>query len=151
MIQAKGLLLAASLLTIVTAHPAKAAEDITTVATEAGVDPTDLEGAVNSTQLEPREYLQAVGEIARPVPVRTVPTGRLACIARVESHNDPDARNPRSGAAGLFQFLLSTWMTTPQGKAGLSRYDPVAATDAAQWMVNQGRIREWQAVTMGYC
>lgn len=85
------------------------------------------------------------------VPESPALTGRLACIAWVESRNDPNATNPRTKAAGLFQFLHSTWLTTPQGQIGLSPYDPVAATDAARWMVAQGRIREWVAVSGGYC
>lgn len=123
-------------------------DDVLAAAQEANVDPQQLLGAVNTTHLDARAYLYAVGELARPF---QWPTGRLACIARVESRNDPNATNPRSGAAGLFQFLHGTWLSTPQGKAGLSPYDPQAATDAAQWMVQQGRIREWQAVSGGYC
>lgn len=142
-------LLLATVLLVATAHPVSAqADDTQAVADEAGVDVIDLEGAVNTTGLSARKYLQAVGEIARPV---VKPTGRLACIAWAESHNDPNATNRYSGAAGLFQFLLSTWLTTPQGRAGLSRYDSAAATTAAAWMVSVGRIREWSVVQMGIC
>lgn len=123
-------------------------DEMRAAAEEAGVDVTDLLGALNTTHLAPREYLMAVGHLERPV---VKPTGRLACIAWVESRNDPNATNPRSKAAGLFQFLWSTWATTPQGRAGQSPYDPVAATEAAEWMVRQGRIREWVAVSGGYC
>ena len=48
----------------------------------------------------------------------------LDCIQWAESRDDPGA-NPRSGAQGLFQFLPSTWRGTPQGRAGLSPFDPV--------------------------
>jgi len=123
-------------------------DEVLAAAEEAGVPALELLGAVNTTGLSPKEYLYRVGELARPRPVLS---GRLACIARVESHNDPGATNRYSGAAGLFQFLPSTWRTTPQGRAGLSAYDPVAATAAAEWMVQQGRIREWVAVSGGYC
>jgi hypothetical protein len=84
-------------------------------------------------------------------PVVVVENPRLACIRRIESHNDPNATNRYSGAMGLYQFLPSTWRTTPQGRAGLSAYDPVAATAAAEWMIQQGRIREWVAVSRGFC
>jgi soluble lytic murein transglycosylase-like protein len=33
----------------------------------------------------------------------------FACVAWRESHDDPHAVNPSSGAGGLFQFLPSTW------------------------------------------
>lgn len=67
----------------------------------------------------------------------------LDCLSWQESRDDPSAYNRRSGAAGQFQFLYGTWMTTPQGRAGLSRYDPWAARAAARWMINAGRLHEW--------
>lgn len=73
----------------------------------------------------------------------------LDCLSWQEARDDPQAYNPRSGAAGLFQFLFSTWMTTPQGRAGLSRYDPGAARSAARWMIAEGRLHEWS--TWRYC
>jgi soluble lytic murein transglycosylase-like protein len=145
------LILTVALLTM-THRTALAASDsdpeIIAVADEAGVEAVSLAGAVNTTGLPPRTYLEKVGELAPPVPVLSP---RLACIARVESRDDPNATNPRSGAAGLFQFLWSTWRTTPQGRAGQSPYDPVAATAAAEWMIGQGRINEWIAISGGYC
>ena len=134
---------------------AEPTDEMIQVAQEAGVDPVDLEGAVDSTHLGPREYLQSVGELAMPVvpsiPVATAVDRRLSCIASRESQGNPNARNPVSGAAGLFQFLASTWRGTPQGRAGLSPYNPQAAWAAARWMVDQGRIREWAVVQRGYC
>ena len=55
-----------------------------------------------------------------------------------ESRDTPSAYNARSGAAGSLQFLYGTWMSTPQGKAGLSRYDPYCvasggALDDQRW------------------
>ena len=44
---------------------------------------------------------------------------------------------------GPWQFHPTTWAGTPQGKAGMSAEDPVASTEAAAWMIKQGRIREW--------
>lgn len=129
-----------------------ATTDMIELAAQAGVDPEDLAGAVNTTGLEPLEYLYMAGHLQRPAPPqKSALERRLDCIAWFESRDTPGARNPRSGAAGLFQFLPSTWRTTPQGKAGLSVYDPVAARDAARWMIGQGRIREWEVVTRGLC
>ncbi len=125
------------------------ADEVADAAEQTGVPEILLRGALAAQPgVELHQYLQFDGLEARPF---QWPTGRLACIARVESRNDPNATNPRSGAAGLFQFLRGTWLSTPQGKAGLSPYDPQAATDAAQWMVKVGRINEWVAVSGGYC
>jgi len=142
--------LAATALTLVTAHAAHA-DELDDLAESASVDVDDLRGALSSQpDVDAREYLIFDGRLQAPVRAKW-PSGRLACIAWVESHNDPNATNPYSKAAGLFQFLWSTWMTTPQGKQGLSPYDPSAATAAAEWMVSQGRIREWVAVSGGFC
>jgi hypothetical protein len=54
---------------------------------------------------------------------------------------DPRASNSGSGAAGLFQFLGSTWRSTPYRV--FSPFDPTAAALAAGWMHAQGRGGEW--------
>lgn len=61
-------------------------------------------------------------------------------VATCESHKDPYARNP-SGASGLFQFMPSTWATTPYGSESIwsARYQSLAAA----WMYVQGRSGEW--------
>jgi len=38
-----------------------------------------------------------------------IPADYAALIARIESNNRPYARNPRSTASGLYQFVRSTW------------------------------------------
>jgi hypothetical protein len=53
----------------------------------------------------------------------------------------PNARNRSSGAAGLFQFLPSTWRSTPFSR--LSIWSPYANALAAGWMHAQGRGNEW--------
>ncbi len=71
-------------------------------------------------------------------------------IINCESNGDPDAVNPYSGAAGLFQFLPSTWASTAP-KAGYpeaSPYEPEANVASAAWLAN--RYQElgysyWQA------
>ena len=72
----------------------------------------------------------------------------VECLAWAESRDTPSAYNPRSGAAGPLQFLYGTWMTTPQGKAGYSRYDPYASRQAARWMIDAGRLHEWSTWRM---
>lgn len=60
--------------------------------------------------------------------------------AQCESRLSPGARNP-SGASGLFQFLPSTWRTTPFGV--FSIWSPYASALAAGWMHAHGRGGEW--------
>ena len=72
----------------------------------------------------------------------------VECLAWEESRDTPSAYNARSGAAGSLQFLYGTWMTTPQGRAGYSRYDPYASRQAARWMINAGRLHEWSTWRM---
>ncbi len=59
-------------------------------------------------------------------------------IMGCESGGDPNAYNPYSGAAGLYQFLPSTWASTAPkaGFAGASPFDPEANIAAAAWLGN---------------
>ena len=61
-------------------------------------------------------------------------------VARCESNLDPYAVNP-SGSYGLFQFIRSTWKSTPFG--GEDIFDPRANANAAGWMWSEGRKSEW--------
>jgi soluble lytic murein transglycosylase-like protein len=61
-------------------------------------------------------------------------------VARCESNLDPYAVNP-SGSYGLFQFIRSTWKSTPFGSEDI--FDPQANANAAAWMWKQGRKSEW--------
>ena len=78
---------------------------------------------------------------------------RLDCVITRESHWQPYAYNPRSGAEGLAQFISSTWYSTPQGKAGASRTDPIASIDGAVFLIEHTpqSFRHWQVVSLGYC
>ena len=136
-------------------------DEVALAASEAGVDQTELRGAMNSTGLDARTYLKGVGELpgvatpssgtSRPGSATPAAASRVACIEARESRGNPNARNPRSGAAGLGQFLPSTWATTPQGRAGLSVYDPAANRAAIAWMLASGRGREFVAVSALGC
>jgi hypothetical protein len=57
-----------------------------------------------------------------------------------ESRMNPFAQN-QSGAVGLFQFLPSTWASTPY--AGRSIWSPKWAALGAGWMHAVGRGGEW--------
>ena len=59
-------------------------------------------------------------------------------IIQCESLGDPDAYNPYSGAAGLFQFIPGTWAVTSvkAGFGGASVFDPVANVASAAWLTS---------------
>lgn len=59
-------------------------------------------------------------------------------IIECESNGDPTARNPRSSATGLFQFLSRTWENAsgPAGFEGASPLDAEANVAAAAWLVD---------------
>ena len=56
-----------------------------------------------------------------------------------ESHGDPDAYNPYSGASGLFQFIPSTWASASAsaGYSGASAFDAEANTATAAWLAGE--------------
>lgn len=60
--------------------------------------------------------------------------------AQCESGLNPYAQNP-SEASGLYQFLPSTWRSTPFGV--FSIWSPYANALAAGWMHTHGRGGEW--------
>jgi hypothetical protein len=62
-------------------------------------------------------------------------------VARCESVLDPCAVNRSGPYYGLFQFLKSTWKTTPYGDRDI--FDPEAQSLATAWMWKQGRKNEW--------
>jgi Transglycosylase SLT domain/Bacterial SH3 domain len=69
------------------------------------------------------------------------PEEDLLRVGRCESNLDPQAVNPDGPYFGLFQFLRSTWATTPFADRDI--FDPVANAQAAAWMWQQGRRQEW--------
>ena len=65
-----------------------------------------------------------------------------------ESRGNPNAWNDESiwngeHASGLWQFIPSTFNSTPFGKAGMSIWSPCASSLAAGWMHANGRGGEW--------
>jgi soluble lytic murein transglycosylase-like protein len=63
-------------------------------------------------------------------------------VAGCESGYNPNAVNPSSGASGLFQFLPSTWSSSPY--AGQSPFDPVANSHAAAWLYSRSGPAAWE-------
>ena len=141
------------------------AVDTVVAANEAGVPVRHLLAALASEPgVSARAYLIGVGELppgppmqagvadGSPSPAASVSSAlsrRAECIIWRESRGNPNAVNPRSGASGLGQFLRSTWLTTPQGRAGYSVFDAAANRAAVEWMLSVGRGREF--VTIGGC
>lgn len=83
----------------------------------------------------------------RPVPCirraalhRRVSFRMLLRKARCESGLNPWAHNP-SGSSGLFQFLPSTWGTTPYARRSI--WSAKWSALAAAWMHQRGRGNEW--------
>jgi hypothetical protein len=69
------------------------------------------------------------------------PEEDLLRVGRCESNLDPRAENPAGPYFGLFQFLRSTWASTPYADEDI--FDPTANANAAAWMWRQGRRNEW--------
>lgn len=72
------------------------------------------------------------------------------CVVEGESRGDPGAKNPRSTAAGLWQFLRSTWDTVAAAVGGPSYdsgapYDPHIATEYAYWLQTTDGWYHWNA------
>mgnify|MGYP001819368520 FL=1 len=77
----------------------------------------------------------------RPLVERYFPRGRVGealSIIACESNGDPSVTNPRSSAAGLFQFVSGTWehASTQAGYDGSSPFDPEANVASAAWLVD---------------
>lgn len=64
--------------------------------------------------------------------------GEALSIIACESNGDPSATNPRSSAAGLFQFIARTWEHASEqaGFDGHSPSNPEANVAAAAWLVD---------------
>jgi hypothetical protein len=90
-------------------------------------------------QLAHRPSVQEAIQLASVV--YAVDVGMLRRKAWCESRFWPYARNRNSQASGLFQFLPSTFASTPY--AGLSIWSPYVNALAAGWMHKVGRGGEW--------
>ena len=79
------------------------------------------------------------------------------CLIEHESRGDPGANSPISTAAGLFQFLRSTWddmvpaSVTGGSYASGQVYDPEANIRAAAWLKNAAGWGQWSPYNRGEC
>jgi hypothetical protein len=74
--------------------------------------------------------------------------GVALCVAEEESNFDPLAENPSTGAAGVFQFLPSTWASLSElaGSGGASVFDARANVAVAAWTVAKYGWHPWSSV-----
>jgi hypothetical protein len=105
-------------------------------------EPTPDEIDATAPTLEPRDYLYRQAPDLAP---------RLDCIINGESGWDPNQQNRSTRAAGLAQFLPSTWAATPQGQEGLSPFEPLPNIDAAIWLARTKGWTQWQVYVQGRC
>jgi len=113
-----------------------------TTGTSPVAEPTSDDVAATAQSLDPRDYLYHQAPDLAP---------RLDCIIAGESGWNPSQQNPRSRAAGLAQFLPSTWASTPEGQQGLSPFEPIANIDAAIWLARTKGWTQWEVYTRGRC
>lgn len=78
-------------------------------------------------------------------------TRAALCVAEAESGFDPMAVNPSTGAAGVFQFLPSTWASLSElaGRTGASVFDAEANVAVAAWTVANYGWHPWRSVAAG--
>jgi hypothetical protein len=71
--------------------------------------------------------------------------GMALCIANRESHFNPYARNPYSSAAGVFQWVASSWVNYSHryGYAGASVFNAYANIAVAAHAVADGGWGPW--------
>lgn len=79
---------------------------------------------------------------------RYFPAGEVDRAIRIiacESNGDPSARNPSSGASGLFQHMPGSWAKRAVGAGfpGASIFDPEANVAAAAWLVYDAQGGGW--------
>jgi peptidoglycan hydrolase CwlO-like protein len=67
------------------------------------------------------------------------------CVAEAESGFDPHAENPYTGAAGVFQFIPTTWASLSEaaGWGGASVFDAEANVAVAAWTVEHVGWGPW--------
>lgn len=78
------------------------------------------------------------------------------CIMSYESGGNPDAKNPKSSAAGLFQFLKSTWDSVPLSVTGGTYssgqvYVIESTIKAAAWLQLDSGWTQWSPYNRGLC
>lgn len=130
--------------TTTTAAPTTTSTTTTTSSTTTTTSSTTTTTTIPPPTTEPTDDRYSGKEAVerwRPLVAEYFPAHLVEDALRVidcESNGDPNAVNPRSGAAGLFQFLPSTWsnVSPMAGWAGADVFDPRANIAVAAWLVN---------------
>jgi hypothetical protein len=131
--------------------------DLLAAAQEAGVDPTDLQGAMLTTGLPAREYLYATGELTRPKP--PAPPGwpfagpvaqRIFCIEAIESHHGAAMFNPQPWHGEHAQGYLG-WLPSTAQRWGVQIGNRASEWDGAARMLAAGAGRQFYGVAAGLC
>lgn len=82
---------------------------------------------------------------------------RALCIMSHESGGNPNAKNSRSTAAGLFQFLRSTWDGMVPAEVSGGSYDSgqvyvaEANVRSAAWLLGAAGWSQWSPYNRGLC
>ena len=71
---------------------------------------------------------------------------KALCVIKYESGGNPNAKNPSSGAAGLFQIMPFWW-----DAYGGDRYDPETNVALAAVILGQQGWGAWSVVNRGLC
>jgi peptidoglycan hydrolase CwlO-like protein len=80
-------------------------------------------------------------------PLGETTVSQALCVADRESGDNPNAVNPSSGAAGVFQFLPSVWpaLSSSAGYGGRSAFDARANIGTAEWDVANFGWADWRS------
>jgi hypothetical protein len=98
------------------------------------------------TLAPPREVVKAlVRDLFASLGSKT--TDVALCVAERESNFDPLAVNPTTGAAGVFQFIPSTWASLSElaGRGGASVFDARSNIAVAAWTVAHYGWHPWRS------
>lgn len=88
----------------------------------------------------PQQVIQDIENAFQPLGQTAVQWGLR--VARCESGYNPNAVNPYSGTEGLFQFMPSTWRSTPYGRDNV--FDPKWDSLGAAWLYQHDGPSQWQ-------
>ena len=94
--------------------------------------------------------------VARHFVADKVETAMCLIYFETGGTGDPNSKNPRSTAAGLFQFLRRTWDSVPLSVTGGSYasgqvYQPEANVRSAAWLQNRYGWGQWSPYNAGLC
>lgn len=111
----------------------------------ASTDPTTGSAAPSGAIANPNPPATSEQEIISVIHQAAAAYGQnpddMVRVARCESNLNPRAVDPSGSYHGLFQFVPSTFATTPYG--GQDIYDPWANAHAAAWMWSEGKKSAW--------